>query len=339
MIYCSNCGEELPEDAYFCHRCGKITIRGEEEGASPRELPPDWESKIESAVSKAVRNVEEGLKVAMENIRYGYRDYGRYRVEDRRSFSGSISTPRVFFGVDNKNGPILVSTWEKPEYNLDLLVKATGWTEEEAEENLKELKIDLEEEVVQDQTRLFLRIDYPTEGSRGYSIEVNVTLPSEAKIELDVNSKNGRISLSKIEGETLRMRTSNGRINLDDVKAERIECKTSNGRIEGKVESMDTSLRTSNGKIYLDLPCTESGDYKLRTSNGAIELTVSNAPHVGYDLDLHTSMGKVRVDIPDLDYGTYRRNIVRAKTRDLEKKDVKVIIEAGTSNGRIRVYS
>jgi len=304
MVFCPKCGEELPEDANFCHKCGERTSKGIEEGVRAPKLRWDWERDLEEGISTAARSVEEGLKVAMENIRYGYRDYGRYRVEDRRSFSGSISTPRVFFGVDNKNGPIRVSTWEKPEYNLDLLVKATGWTEEEAEENLKELRIDLEEEVVQDQTRLFLRIDYPTEDSRGYSIEVDVNLPSESKIELDVNSKNGRISLSKIEGETLKMRTSNGMINLDDVKAERIEGKTSNGRIEGKVESRDTSLRTSNGKIYLDLPCTESGDYRLRTSNGAVELTVSNAPHVGYDLDLHTSMGKVRVDIPDLDYGT-----------------------------------
>ena len=339
MVFCPKCGEELPEDANFCHVCGERTSKGIEEGVRAPKLGWDWERDLEEGISAAAKSVEEGLKAAMENIRYGYRDYGRYRVEDRRSFSGSISTPRVFFGVDNKNGPIRVSTWEKPEYNLDLLVKATGWTEEEAEENLKELRIDLEEEVVQDQTRLFLRIDYPMEDSRGYSIEVDVTLPSESKIELDVNSKNGRISLSKIEGETLKMRTSNGMINLDDVKAERIEGKTSNGRIEGKVESRDTSLRTSNGKIYLDLPCIESGDYRLRTSNGAVELTVSNAPHVGYDLDLHTSMGKVRVDIPDLDYGRYRRNIVRAKTRGLEKKDVKVIIEAGTSNGRIRVYS
>ncbi len=339
MVFCTRCREELPDDANFCHRCGERTGKGIEEGLRAPRFGWDWERDLEKSISTAARSVEEGLKVAMENIRYGVHDYDRYKMEDRRSFSGGISTPRVFFGVDNKNGPIRISTWEKPEYNVDLFVKATGWTKEEAEENLKELVIELEEELVQDQTRLFLRIDYPTGDSRWYSIDVDVILPMDSKIELDVNSSNGRISLSKLDGETLKMRTSNGRIALDDVKAERIAGKTSNGKIEGRLESMETSLRTSNGKIYLDLPCTESGDYRLRTSNGAIELTVSNYPQVGYDLDLHTSLGRIRVDLPDLEYGRYGRRSMRANTVGFEEKDVKVSIEAETSNGKIRVYS
>lgn len=338
MAFCTRCGEELPEGANFCHRCGERTSKGIEEGIHAPSVRLDWEGDLEESISAAARGVEEGLKAAMENIRCGCRDHGRYRVEDRRTFSGSVSTPRVFFGVVNKNGPIRVSTWEKSEYSVDLFVKATGWTKEEAEENLKELEIQLEEEVVQDQTRLFLRIDYPTGDRRLYSIDIDVTLPADVKIELDVKSSNGRISLSNIEGETLKMMTSNGRMALNDVKAERITGKTSNGKIEGRVVSMETSLRTSNGKIYLDLPCTESGDYRLRTSNGAIELTVSNAPQVGYDLDLHTSMGRMLVDLPDLEYGRYGRRNMRAKTGGFEEKDVKVSIEAETSNGKIRVY-
>jgi len=350
MVYCTNCGEEIPEDAYFCHKCGHRTEKGSEEGASYPRLG-----------------------------RYGWHrgeDYRRFVAEETKPLGGAVTADKVFFGVENINGPIQVSTWDKAEYGIELEIKAGGYTEEEAAENLEALKVDLEDQVVEGQQRLTLKFDHPHE-RRWYSIAIDVTLPEGAETDLDVNSKNGGIALTKLKGgsleattknggitlgeisaakidlktsngkvaledvssEEIDLRTSNGTITLDDVSAQKVTGKTSNGRIEGNVDSPEASLSTSNGKIDLTLPCKTSGEYEFHSSNGRIYLEVSGEPRVGYDLDLRTSMSRIAVDLPDLEYTRNKKTHKVAKTRGYEDKDAKVTIEAHTSHGKIQVKS
>jgi DUF4097 and DUF4098 domain-containing protein YvlB len=355
MVYCRNCGEELPEDAYFCHKCGQITLKGEGEGASPREFPPDWESKIESAVSKAVRNVEEGLMTAIEDSRYGYGAYP-YEAEERKHFSGEAPHDKIYFEVDTFNGHIEVSTWEKDEYSVELEIVARGRTKEDAEKNLKELKVDLEKRIDDDQLNLILSIERPVEWRRHYSVDVYAILPERACIDPHLTSKNGHISISKLHGETVRFRTSNGRIELEEVSAksitgkssnghivldgvmgDKVSVKSSNGRIRGRLEAKAAMLTTSNGSIRMDLPCKESGAYKLRTSNGKIDVKVPENPEIGYYMDLSTSMGKIDIELPDLEYHRRRRNHREARTTGFEEKEVQIEIEADTSMGKINI--
>lgn len=329
-MYCSKCGEELPEDAYFCPKCGHRTPKGVEEG------------------------------VAYPRFLRHYRGFGsrRYVAEDRKSYSGPVAVDRVFFEVENVNGPIRVSTWEKDEYSVELLVEAGGYTEEDAEQNLGEIRIDLGDEVVEGQQRLSLKIDPPYDDWRWYSVDVEVTLPEGAEADLDVGSKNGGIAISNLKGGELRARTKNGRMELENVSANILDCKTSNGRmvfddvksdsmigrtsnghIKGVVESEDADLSTSNGRIDIELPCTSSGDYRLRTSNGRIELYVSRSPNVGYHMDLHTSMNRVDIDLPELEYIRHRRTRKVVRTTGFEEKEVKISVEADTSMGKIKVRS
>lgn len=74
MVFCHKCGEELPEHAYFCPRCGVRTGKGIEEGISiPRDELREGLSKIgqeiEKAFSIAAREIEEAFKTARESIR------------------------------------------------------------------------------------------------------------------------------------------------------------------------------------------------------------------------------------------------------------------------------
>ncbi|UCH58186.1 MAG: DUF4097 family beta strand repeat protein [Candidatus Bathyarchaeota archaeon] len=350
MVYCSKCGEEIPEDSHFCSKCGSMTEKGEEAGTSYPRLGRYWCCSNEGP--------------------------SRYIAEDEKHFGGLVTADKVFFEVENVNGPVRVLTWDKAEYGVELLIKAGGYTEDEAEENLKDLKVDLEEQTVQGQQRLSLKFDRPKD-RRWYSIDVNVTLPTDAETDLDIYSKNGAISLANLKGSEMAATTKNGRMMLDGISAKRIDCKTSNGkmilekvtsesidcrtsngkmvldnvtaekitgrtsngRIEGQIESKDAVLTSSNGKIDLALLCGASGEFRLRTSNGRIVLDVSDSPDVGYDLDLSTSMNRIDVDLPDLTYEKYRRTHLAAKTQGFEEKDVKIVIEADTSMGKIQINS
>ena len=74
MVFCYKCGEELPENAYFCPKCGVRTRKGVEAGIStPWEELRDSFSKIgqeiEKAFSKAGKEMEKAFKTARQSIR------------------------------------------------------------------------------------------------------------------------------------------------------------------------------------------------------------------------------------------------------------------------------
>ena len=75
MVFCSNCGEKLPEDANFCTKCGFRTRRGVEEGVSaPTE---DWReafSKMGVEMEKAFQTAAKEIQKALKNVREDVRE-------------------------------------------------------------------------------------------------------------------------------------------------------------------------------------------------------------------------------------------------------------------------
>jgi len=74
MVFCSNCGEEIPENAYFCLRCGVRTKKGIEAGVSTpwedlREAFSKMGAEIEKAFSVAGKEMEKAFKTARDKIK------------------------------------------------------------------------------------------------------------------------------------------------------------------------------------------------------------------------------------------------------------------------------
>lgn len=254
-----------------------------------------------------------------------------YRAKDTKSYNGAVTLDKVYLDASARNGFISVSTWSKAEYKIDLTIKA------KTKEDLEDLKIDFEESETQSEKRLSLGYTISPTRVRNYAIDVEVFLPADAIIKLDLSSSNGGIYLKDIDGEILKLDTSNGPIQFDNVFAERISGDTSNAKIEGILEAPETELSTSNAMIDLTLPCSVTGDYLLKTSNSALNIEVSSNSDVGYDLDLSTSNGNVNIDLPNLSYTTQQKTIKRAKTTGFDTKEVKITIRGSTSNSNIDV--
>ena len=65
MVFCSRCGEELVETAYFCLKCGVRTSKGVEAC-----VPYPWnlEKEVEKALSTAAQEVEKAFNTVRESI-------------------------------------------------------------------------------------------------------------------------------------------------------------------------------------------------------------------------------------------------------------------------------
>ncbi|MFQ6068210.1 MAG: zinc-ribbon domain-containing protein [Candidatus Bathyarchaeia archaeon] len=74
MVFCSNCGVELPENAYFCPKCGVRTKKGVAAGISTpwedlREAFSKMGEEIEKAFSVAGKEMEKAFKIARKKIK------------------------------------------------------------------------------------------------------------------------------------------------------------------------------------------------------------------------------------------------------------------------------
>lgn len=77
-MFCSKCGAELPEDAYFCLKCGVRTRKGVEAGVSVSwaEVKDEFSEigeEIEKAFINAGKEIEKAFKSARESIRESMR--------------------------------------------------------------------------------------------------------------------------------------------------------------------------------------------------------------------------------------------------------------------------
>jgi ribosomal protein L40E len=74
IMFCSKCGEKLPEEAYFCHKCGARTSKGIEAGVSAaredlKEAFAKMGEEMEKAFSVAAKEIKKAFKTAREEIK------------------------------------------------------------------------------------------------------------------------------------------------------------------------------------------------------------------------------------------------------------------------------
>lgn len=237
------------------------------------------------------------------------------------SYSDTITVDDVRLEVDNFNGEILVSTWDNDEYKIDIEIEVVDSLINGAEDYIEQVEVDFDDRVVQGEQRLSLEIDAPTLYQTYLTITVEVMLPAEATLNLDLSLSNGNIHLTDIAGGELVAKTTNGNLYFDNVFAESIEAQTTNGNID------------------CDFPCTVSGDYDLRTTNGGIDIQVSSSSEVGYDVAISTTNGNVEIDLPNLDYSVNEDEDKEATTQGFDDKTVKITIDATTTNGSIDIHT
>ena len=127
--------------------------------------------------------------------------------------------------------------------------------------------------------------------------------------EIDVDTSNGNVTVDRAEG-VLRLDTSNGSIRVSDVEAA-IDAETSNGSVDfsGVLVGDSNRLRSSNGRIEVEIPLDTSVRIEARTSNAKISTSLPLVGDTSGDdwsatlnppatstLDLRTSNGSIRID-------------------------------------------
>lgn len=270
--------------------------------------------------------------------------------------------PGGHLSIDNHNGSIEITTWEKDEIEIN------GTKHASTKDLLEDLKVDVDASPA----KVAIRISKP-EFIRG-NAGVRLTLRVPKKLELDrIRSSNGHIRVNgtegpanlettngKIEAEKLNgkllAQTTNGGITIQghvggvrahttngsihgDTKGE-LDAETTNGGIDMKLDNAGVTgpvrLETSNGKIHIVM--TSAAELRARTNNSSI--TVELPSSIDADLRARTSNSRVHSDFgPDPKWDDDDDNDRGNRHRSMDVKIGKggPLIDLSTSNGDIRI--
>jgi len=291
---------------------------------------------------RAIGGAAGGLVLALF-ITQGFAFFGNfgnfgklpYSATLEKTYGGAATASTVSLRLGSINGPITVQTWDKTDYQIVASITARGATQAEADQNLANLGKDLTEGALAGAQTLTLIYSSPILINNPYQIAVEVRLPASAKLNLDLTTSNGAITIENVVGDTVKAQTSNARINAENVKATRVTLSTSNAVVSGNVEGDTVSISTSNARVELTVPSTISGRYDVSTSNADVDVTVGAS--AACRLDAQTSNGQVSFNLPNLTYSRNQATSKTAETSDYSSAQIKIQVTIRTSNADVTV--
>jgi DUF4097 and DUF4098 domain-containing protein YvlB len=289
------------------------------------ELGEIIEERVEDAVSRAMDTIKK------MSVKIPSWDLGNQPVKEE-IFEGSFESDTVKITFSTENGQIELKKWDEDTYKVVVTMKPSGVHRGTQEHDLDirfEHKKNGQEELIftADETRDIVNVKaYLPPAPKGifsslkkdhmtYLLDLEstngrISVTGLKVKDSDVQTENGRIGMETIEADTLHVSTENGRILMETVSGDDLSLSTENGSIDLiEIKSQTLTASTENGSIRAHLSC-ERAD--LDTENGSIRLT----PHSRGTYTAKTEMGSVAIDVD--------RTIPHAIEARVEKGTVKV---------------
>jgi len=260
-----------------------------------------------------------------------------YSKTETMTYSGASNFNEVSLKLGSMNGEITLSTWNKPEFSIASTITAMGMTQQDADNSFANLPKNLVNTNSSTKQSLTLVFSPQDTISNPFKIRVDVKLPANSILDLDLTTSNAMIIITNVNGDNVNLRTSNSAIRFNNVNSTTVTGETSNSQITGTVTSTTCNLSTSNGPISIQVHSGRIGDYKLQTSNSNIDVTIPTK--VECRVDASTSNSDVSIAIPNFVYSLNKDTSKAGQTSDFDSASIRISVEAQTSNSAIRIHN
>ena len=211
-------------------------------------------------------------------------------------------TPNGVVELDNINGDVHISSWDRNEVKVDAVKYANS------KERLDEAKIEVEP----GKDTISIRTKYPDRdntwnwGSHNNpaSVEYTLTVPRTARLD-EIRLINGALDVRGVVGE-VRASCINGRLEAANLSGE-ARLSTVNGHLEAKFDQLSghsVELNSVNGSLTLTIPSDANARIEANTVSGGIGndlgLHVNNHRFIGHDLRGELGSGSTHVKLDDV---------------------------------------
>ena len=256
--------------------------------------------------------------------------------------------------LENVNGNIEAKSWTRAEVEVKALIKVKAGDAKEAEATLGKVEILINKSL----NKISIEVDYP-KNARGSGlwnllfgrgkpvVSISFWLAVPKKSDLDMNTTNGKVEISDIEGKVLsrstngsvyvrnvvgstESKTTNGNISAVDLRGDPV-AKTTNGKINMRRIDGNINAKSTNGEIYAEvLGFSKEKDMEFITTNGSI--TVLLPKDINADLEAKTKNGKIYTEYPITMFGEISKKHITGKINNGGP-----LIYIGTTNGGIEI--
>jgi DUF4097 and DUF4098 domain-containing protein YvlB len=204
--------------------------------------------------------------------------------------------------LDNINGPVHISSWDRNEVKVD----AVKYADTKEQLDAANILVESGKEYVSIKTRY---PDHDHTWSRGShnnpaSVEYTLTVPRTARLD-EINLINGGLDVAGMSGE-VRASCVNGRLEAHDL-AGRAELSTVNGRLTAEFRQLagqTVELNSVNGAVDLTIPSDSNAQVEASTVSGGIDndfgLHVNHHRFVGHDLEGEIGNGGTHIKLSDV---------------------------------------
>lgn len=204
--------------------------------------------------------------------------------------------------LDNINGDVHISSWDRNEVKVDALKYA------DTKERLDEAKIEIDPR----NDSISIRTKYPDHnntwnwGSHNNpaGVEYTLTVPRGARLD-EIKLINGALSVAGVRGE-VNASCINGRLEAHNL-AGRAHLLTINGHLDARFDELaghSVELSSVNGSVELTIPSDSKAEIEASTVSGGINndfgLHVNHHQFVGHDLRGELGNGGTRIKLEDV---------------------------------------
>jgi hypothetical protein len=211
-------------------------------------------------------------------------------------------TPDGRVDLDNINGAVHISTWDRNEVKVDAVKYA------DSKERLDEARIEIDS----GKDYLSIRTKYRDQdltfnwGSHNNppSVEYTLTVPRGARLD-EIKLINGALDITGVSGE-VHASCINGKLEAHNLSG-RADLSTINGHLDAKFDQLPGSpveLHSVNGSVELTIPSDSKAEIEASTVSGGIEndfgLRVNHHRFVGHDLRGELGNGGPRIKLENV---------------------------------------
>jgi len=238
-----------------------------------------------------------------------------------------ILQPNIDLDISTFNGAIQIEPVDSEAMTMKIIMRG-------AEDDLERTSIDSGNQNRQDTKLIWLHASFqgPTLGGTP-SVSLEVQAPRNKIYTIKLETSNGRVTLSNLEGRELEIHISNGELVLTGLRFDDAECETSNGRIEASIASGNAAFSTSNGEIELDID--GDGRYRATSSNGGVDVRI----RIRTEVRVYASTSNARIEWqgPTLITEQSTQTLLVGQTERYSETGANVDLRIQTSNGGISI--